>query len=319
MSEKNKNKGKTMGWFKVCPEKWIFGSTREEMTPAERGVWMDFLALAAINDPPGQVDFFSERRLANSLNISVKLLRSTINKAIFYEKIDLDGTPIGQSDNKKIEKSSSTCDQLGSKNGEFVQSRSKIGLPRRTIKILNWNDYQNEYLRQKPYRTKSYEEEQDNEEEKEPDEKLQNSGSRVVTPVTDRGEERRKEKIKGEERRENGSEDSALSESEPSSPPPSSNSKTFTEGVRDSNLKEEFLSRLREFDGYPFDEYADGAFFHRVYEEYPGIDLLAQLDKKLKWWSGHPKALKQANKIPRAQLDEFFEIEYKFQQKRKFG
>jgi hypothetical protein len=93
----------------------------------------------------------------------------------------------------------------------------------------------------------------------------------------------------------------------------------LTEGGRDSTLKEKFLSRLKECDGYPFNEYEDGAFFHRVYEEYPGIDIFAELDKKLKWWKDHPKALRQANKIPRAQLDEFFENEFKFQQKRKFG
>ena len=44
-------------YIKFFPEKWIFGSTREEMTNAERAVWMDLLSLAAINDSVGYVDF----------------------------------------------------------------------------------------------------------------------------------------------------------------------------------------------------------------------------------------------------------------------
>lgn len=191
MSVKTKKKG----WFKVCPEKWLFGSTREEMTPAERGVWIDFLALAYMNDPPGQIDFFTERRLANKLNITTKLLRSTIEKASAYGKIDLDGTPIASKFDEKKDKTGSKRDQHDSKRGELVSSRSKFGIPQRTIKILKWNEYQSEYLRQKPYRQNRYEEEESREDEKEHDEKLQNSSPKSVTQVTDRGEERRGERM----------------------------------------------------------------------------------------------------------------------------
>ena len=171
------NKSRKKSWFKVCPEKWIFGITREEMSSAERGVWMDFLALAAINDSPGQIDFFSYKRIANQLHISVKLLKSTINKALFFKKVEL-----------KEKKNNPTCDQLDTKSDTLETNRSKIGLPLRTIIILNWNEYQSEYLRQKPYRQRKSEEEEGIEEYDEQSERLQNSDSKSVTQVTDRGE-----------------------------------------------------------------------------------------------------------------------------------
>ena len=145
-------KSRKKSWFKVCPEKWIFGSTREEMTSAERGVWMDFLALAAINDPPGQIDFFTYKRLANQLYISVKLLKSAIRKASFYGKIELKESPIKAASDENKGELNSTCDQLDTKSDILEINRSKIGLPLRTIKILKWNEYQSEYLRQMPYR-----------------------------------------------------------------------------------------------------------------------------------------------------------------------
>lgn len=97
----NSIKRKKKTWIKFYPEKWLFGSTREELTNAERAVWFDFLALAALNDPPGEFSFFSYRRLANQLNISVKLLKSLIQKASLYKKIELQETQIGSESDEK--------------------------------------------------------------------------------------------------------------------------------------------------------------------------------------------------------------------------
>jgi len=82
-------KAKRPGYIKFYPERWIFGSTRDEMTNAERAVWIDFLALAYLNDPPGQIDFTSFKRLAKQLNISLKLLKGTIKKALANGKIKI--------------------------------------------------------------------------------------------------------------------------------------------------------------------------------------------------------------------------------------
>jgi len=300
-------KGKKKSWFKVCPEKWIFGSTREEMTSSERGVWMDFLALAAINDPPGQIDFFTDKRLANQLNIPVKLLKSTIHKALFYEKIEL-----------KEKKSNPTGDQIKTKNDTLGINLSKIGLPLRTIIILNWNEYQSEYLRQKPYRQRKSVKKEGIEGDDEQDKKLQNSDSKSVTRVTDRGEEKRKEeirkkKIRGEEKRE---EETIIDpNSNELESPLSSNSKSFNEGK--NNLLQEYLSRLRVCPGYPFDDYMDTALFHHINGDYPGIDILKELDKKIAWWKEHPDALKPSAR-PREKLFEWFEKEHEFQNRRDY-
>jgi hypothetical protein len=162
-------KSKKKSWFKVCPEKWLFGSTREEMTSAERGVWIDFLALAFMNDPPGQIDFFTYRRLANQLNITVKLLEATIRKAKFYGKIELKEEQVSSDFIKKKVKNDSTCDQLDTKSDTLVINRSRIGLLLRSIIIIKWNEYQSEYLRQRPYRQRKSEEEEKIDNEKEQD------------------------------------------------------------------------------------------------------------------------------------------------------
>ena len=89
------NKGKTLGrkgkgtYIRLYAERWIHGSTREEMTNAERAVFIDLLALSALNDPPGQIDYCSHRRLAGQLNLSQRLLRSTIEKALHFRKIEV--------------------------------------------------------------------------------------------------------------------------------------------------------------------------------------------------------------------------------------
>jgi hypothetical protein len=186
-----KSESKKKGWFKVCPEKWIFGSTREEMTSAERGVWIDFLALAYMNDPPGQIDFFTYRRLANQLNIRLNLLNSTINKALIYEKVELKEPKSEPKTNKKDDKSDPTSTQHGQKRGPLCQIDHNTKVPARTIIILKWSEYQSEYLRQKPYRQRKSTEEEKNEDEESQGERLQDFNAESVTQVTDRGEEKK--------------------------------------------------------------------------------------------------------------------------------
>jgi hypothetical protein len=176
-------KTKRKGWIKLCPEKWIFGSTREEMTPAQRAVWVDFLALAYINDPPGQINFTSFRRLANQLYISRRLLTSTIKAALANDKIQIIiEHPVDSSLNKKIEKINSTQEFEASLAPPLVH----FGAALYTIFILKWNEYQSEYLRQKPYREK----------DSESNEESQNLPPKFVTQVTDRGDKRRKKEIR---------------------------------------------------------------------------------------------------------------------------
>jgi hypothetical protein len=72
-------------------DKWIFGSTRIELEPAERGVFVDLMALGAKDKGyirANETTPYLLPQLAGLLNISVELLQSTIQKCIQVGKID---------------------------------------------------------------------------------------------------------------------------------------------------------------------------------------------------------------------------------------
>lgn len=106
-----------MKWFKIYGEQWFMGSTRWELTAEQRAVWVDLLARASINDPAGQIDYYSLEQLASQFNVSLELLESTIKRSIEEKKIK-----------------------------SFPKTRK--------ILIVNWKKYQSEYQRQLPYRKK---------------------------------------------------------------------------------------------------------------------------------------------------------------------
>ena len=83
-----------------------------------------------------------------------------------------------------------------------------------------------------------------------------------------------------------------------------------------SSRREEFLSRLKGCDGYPFDEKEDSRLYDFLGENYPGVDLLGELDKKLRWWRVSPEAL-ESRKDPRDQLIEWMCRGYNFQRKKR--
>lgn len=190
MAMKEGIKAKRPGYIKFYPERWIFGSTRDEMTNAERAVWLDFLALAYLNDSPGQIDFTSFKRLAKQLNISLKLLKGTIKKALANGKIKIIRREVVMDERKNETKTELTFDQLESEMGPPVSSRTRVGVSLYSIIITKWNEYQSEYLRQKPYREGHHGDEK----------QVEDLGPKPVTQVTNKGEERRREEIKGEER-----------------------------------------------------------------------------------------------------------------------
>ena len=77
-------------WIPLWIDKWIFGSTRIELEPAERSVFLDFLALAGKDD--GWIRANSELayslpQLAGFLNIKIELLQATIEKCLKTNKI----------------------------------------------------------------------------------------------------------------------------------------------------------------------------------------------------------------------------------------
>jgi len=75
-------------------------------------------------------------------------------------------------------------------------------------------------------------------------------------------------------------------------------------------IKEQFLSMLRGCPGYPFDETLDSLLFDIAVQDFPGINILRQTEKKVDWWEKNPRTL-MFN--PRKQLYEWLKKEFEFQ------
>ena len=113
-------------WIKIYCDKWLSGTIREEQ-PDVRSVFIDLLALAG----NGQFGDIGEIKLSNGIGLTdsqiAEILR--ISKALWRK----------------------------SKQRFLLSERIEI-TPKRAIKITNWNKYQPEYQRQKPYRKAKREE-----------------------------------------------------------------------------------------------------------------------------------------------------------------
>ncbi len=255
--------------FKFYSEKYLWGSTRTELSPEERAVWIDFLCLATMNY--GAIEIYSRDQLAQQLMIPRKLLDRSINKFIKFEKIK-----------KKYSK----------------KEKKEV------FSIKKWDQYQADYLKKRAKKSDTYE-------KKERIEKTEKSDTENEPTLQERKGnitlQNTTLEITG-----NDSEYLDPNNHEDSSPLPS-NPESFNEGK--NNLLPEYLSRLKNCPGYPFDEDIDSDFFDCFELEYPGINILEQLDKKIDWWKEHPEALKQ-KAAPRSQLDKWFENEHEFQKRR---
>lgn len=83
-------RGKIYDWLPLWRNKWLMGSTRWELTPAERSVFIDFLCLAGADDgfiranpsTPYPIEY-----LAGMLQAPAELIRETIEKCIAVDKI----------------------------------------------------------------------------------------------------------------------------------------------------------------------------------------------------------------------------------------
>lgn len=83
-------------WMPLWIDKWIFGSTRIELTPDERSVWVDFIALSGKDQGyirANETTPYQNRQLAGMLNIDEELLKRAIDKFLTFGKIKI--TPEG--------------------------------------------------------------------------------------------------------------------------------------------------------------------------------------------------------------------------------
>jgi hypothetical protein len=80
-------------WIKLHVDKWLDGSTRNELSPAERAIWIDFLALAGRYQKDGKRDgliITARDSLSRVLNVDRRLLDRAIEKFLEYGKITID-------------------------------------------------------------------------------------------------------------------------------------------------------------------------------------------------------------------------------------
>ena len=85
MTEQKKKGRRPQTRFWVWAEQWLLGSTRTELKHEERGVFMDFLCLAALAG--GCIEVYSPDQLAAQLLIKRELLDRCIEKFIKTGKI----------------------------------------------------------------------------------------------------------------------------------------------------------------------------------------------------------------------------------------
>jgi len=80
-------------WIKLHVNKWLDGSTRNELTPGERSVWIDLLALAGRYDEEANSDGvvpIPKETLCRILHVHPTLFDRAIKKFIEHDKITID-------------------------------------------------------------------------------------------------------------------------------------------------------------------------------------------------------------------------------------
>lgn len=90
-------RGKTYEWIPLWVEKWLWGSTRIELTPAERSVWVDLMALGSKDDGyirANETTPYLDQQLAGILCIEADLLHAAVEKCIQYGKLAKDDNGI---------------------------------------------------------------------------------------------------------------------------------------------------------------------------------------------------------------------------------
>jgi len=83
-------RGKSYDWIPLWIDKWLMGSTRFELEPGERSVFIDLMALGAKDDGFIRANVqmgYPHEYLARTLNIPIDLLDSAISRCVHFGKI----------------------------------------------------------------------------------------------------------------------------------------------------------------------------------------------------------------------------------------
>ena len=238
--------------IKFFTERYLWGSTRSELTPDERAVWIDFLCLASMNF--GEIEVFSRDQTASQLMITRELLDRSINKFIKYGKI----------------------------RRKYLKREKK-----EIFSVVNWSRYQADYLTKRLKKSTTYEEKKRDEKEHKDDtgnsptlqeRKGEEKTLQEITLEKNKGDE--SEGVKTPESNPSIVSPLLLTDSTPS----------INQGG--ITMKDEFLSLLKSCRRYPFNEIEDSLLFDITVKEYPRINILKQTAKKIDWWRDHTDALK---------------------------
>lgn len=79
-----------MRWFKWYGVDWINSTARDELTPEERGTFVDFVSLASFPGFEGKFKFASWEALARKLNTPLEVIISTRDKCKATNRIQID-------------------------------------------------------------------------------------------------------------------------------------------------------------------------------------------------------------------------------------
>ncbi len=79
-------------WIKLWTEEWLDGSIRMELSPSERSIWADLLALSGRSRVPGLIQAnngvpYTHNYLAGRFNVSEELLETTLKKCSIQKRI----------------------------------------------------------------------------------------------------------------------------------------------------------------------------------------------------------------------------------------
>lgn len=122
-------KSTSRSWVKLWVNEWLDGTTRYQMTDAQRAFWIDLLAMGGRSRYPGIVAAGKDNEKWIGYPLSVYQAKAT--------SIDIRETLRLFADTEKIS----------------VEETKGVGKePLFKITLLNWGKYQSEYMRQRSYR-----------------------------------------------------------------------------------------------------------------------------------------------------------------------
>ena len=83
-----------MKWIKWYPIDWIHSTCRQDLEPAERAAWHDFVCLASLREPLGKFRFTNLAGLSSVLLIPESVLKSAFEKCERSKRIRIKTTPV---------------------------------------------------------------------------------------------------------------------------------------------------------------------------------------------------------------------------------